>query len=281
MGNSYHELQQTTYNATVTHIKQITDHLAIHYYLPDEPMPKPEPGQYISMGLFNFENPTIALSEPKLIRRAYSLSYSFDNERSECLEVYLAKVPNGELTPKLFNLQVGDRLYITPKVFGHYTLPELSGNETLIFTSTGTGLAPHLSMLKASLNRCKRILLIDCVRYKADLGYYDLLKDIEKKHSHLSYIPIATRDDKDKRYIQDIFQNDILENEYDVSIDKQTTHVFACGNPKMIGIPKKDRESGVYLFPEETGLVEILIRKYGLEIHKTKLPGQIHFEKYW
>jgi hypothetical protein len=49
----------------------------------------------------------------------------------------------------------------------------------------------------------------------------------------------------------------------------------------MIGIPKEDRKTGALHFETEGGLVEILVEKYGLSIHKPRSPGQVHYEKYW
>ena len=95
------------------------------------------------------------------------------------------------------------------------------------------------------------------------------------------YRPLVTREGGDKRYIQDYFRNDTLIDEFGVSISAEHTHVFACGNPAMIGIPKEDRKTGALHFETAGGLVEILVEKYGLSIHKPRSPGQVHYEKYW
>lgn len=268
-------VQNQSYNATIHKIKYITKDLAIFYIKQDEELFQHLPGQYVSIGLYDER-----FDPPKLIKRPYSVSSSF-NDDEKYLELYIALVKDGAFTPLLFKQEVGNRIYVTPKIFGHYLLPPLEKDQTIIFASTGTGIAPHLSMLNDALKSCKQVILIDCVRYLVDLGYAEEIKRLESKHENLTYIPIATRENSSKRYIQDYFEQNILKSEYDIQIDPNSTLVFACGNPKMIGIPKRDRETGEYTFPEEKGLIEILMKKYSLRINKKNDPGQIFFEKYW
>ena len=152
---------------------------------------------------------------------------------------------------------------------------------TMILASTGTGVAPHMTMLEACVNTCKQVLMMECVRYGAELAYAEQIREFRKTHPNLVYISLVTREGGPKRYIQDYFRDGILEKEYGVTIRPENTHVFACGNPAMIGIPKKARKTGHLSYETPGGLVEILTARYGLSIHKARQPGQIHFEKYW
>ena len=66
------------------------------------------------------------------------------------------------------------------------------------------------------------------------------------------------------------------------ALDPATTHVYLCGNPKMIGVPVKDKETGERKYPEPTGVIEVLERRgFHADNAATKFKGNIHFEEYW
>ncbi len=263
------------YNATIAKITPIADGLSIFHLKPDEPIGGQLPGHYVSIGLFD-------KSRNKLVRRPYSLSQSLTSDPdSDLLELLVIRVPEGDLTPALFERVTGDRLFIRPKMLGTYLLPELDDDMTIIFASTGTGVSPHMTMLKACVDKCRQVVMMECVRYSAELAYASQIQAYAAERSNLLYLPLVTREGGAKRYIQEFFSEGILEQEHDIKIDAAHTHVFACGNPAMIGIPREDRKTGALSFNVKNGLVETLIQKYDLSIHKPRRPGEIHFEKYW
>ena len=266
---------EEVYNATIENITAVADGLSIFHLRPDEPISGRLPGHYVSIGL-------VDKNRNKLIRRPYSLSQSLASASgSDLLELLIIRVPEGELTPLLFERVAGERLYLRPKMLGSYLLPELHGDMTVILASTGTGVSPHMTMLEQCVNHCRQVVLMECVRYSAELAYSSQIQAYAADHPNLLYLPLVTREGGPKRYIQDLFNEDILEKEHGIKIDAARTHVYACGNPAMIGVPHEDRKSGALSFDTENGLVEILIQQYGLSIHKPRRPGQIHFEKYW
>ena len=64
--------------------------------------------------------------------------------------------------------------------------------------------------------------------------------------------------------------------------DTAATHVFLCGNPKMIGVPHRDRETGATSYPSPVGVIEVLEgRGFKADVAATKFKGNIHFEEYW
>ena len=264
-----------TYNATIERIETVADGLSIFFIRPDTPIPGRLPGHYVSIGL-------VGPDGKKLIRRPYSLSQSLGPAADpDLLELLIIRVPEGDLTPILFDQNEGDRLFVRPKMVGTYLLPKLDADMTLILASTGTGVAPHMTMLETCVNTCKQVVMIECVRYGAELAYAGQIREYQKTHPNLVYISLVTREGGTKRYIQDYFRDGILEKEHGVTIAPENTHVFACGNPAMIGIPKEDRKTGELSYQTSGGLVEILASQYDLAIHKARQPGQIHFEKYW
>lgn len=77
--------------------------------------------------------------------RAYSMvSGPYDDH----LEFYSIVVPGGEFTTELARLRVGDPLFIDKQNHGFLTLSRFSGGTDLWLLSTGTGIAPFLSMLR-------------------------------------------------------------------------------------------------------------------------------------
>ena len=66
------------------------------------------------------------------------------------------------------------------------------------------------------------------------------------------------------------------------SLDPAKTHVFLCGNPKMIGVPVKDPQTGRRSYPVPVGVIELLEKRgFQVDNHAAKIKGNIHFEEYW
>ena len=101
--------------------------------------------------------PRCALSEPeeppadpnKLIRRAYSIASS--SLSREYMDFYVALVTTGALTPRLFDLKIGDRIWLGPKITGMFTFDQVPADANVVMIATGTGLAPYMSMLSTHL----------------------------------------------------------------------------------------------------------------------------------
>ena len=261
------------YNAEITAIEKINTSLWVFEIKTDQAIDQVLSGQFLSIGLVNDD-------QTKLIKRAYSISDNIFFKHKNLFELYIVLVDGGELTPKLFTLNIGDRLFVKDKALGHYLFPDITDKNNVIFASTGTGIAPHLTMLNQAITNSKHVHLFDCVRFKKDLAYYNYLTELSNQQSNFTYIPLATREDKTKTYIQDFFSNEDLRHQNKITITDDT-HVFLCGNPKMIGIPKKDRDTDRYIFPEDLGLIQILMTNFNLSLSKGKVIGNIHFEKYW
>ena len=157
----------------------------------------------------------------------------------------------------------------------------------MVFLSTGTGEAPHNYMLWELLRRghTGRILSACCVRYKQDLGYLAVQEELMRRHANYVYLPLTTREAdsvKHKVYIQDLITSGQLEERLGQALDPQATHVFLCGNPKMIGVPNVDRATGNMEFPKPLGVVEILSqRHFQIDSPSQKMVGNIHYEEYW
>jgi ferredoxin--NADP+ reductase len=190
------------------------------------------------------------------------------------------------LTPRIFSLKEGDRIQLGERVTGHYTLEPVHPGDSVVFLSTGTGEAPHNYMLWDLLRKghTGKILSACCVRYSRDLGYLDTHARLMGRYPDYKYLPLTTREPGITRkvYIQDVITCGELEEQLGKPLDPATTHVFLCGNPKMIGVPQRDRDSGAVTYPQPPGVIEILeARGFKADIAATKFKGNIHFEEYW
>jgi ferredoxin--NADP+ reductase len=214
-------------------------------------------------------------------------------EKTDFLEFYIVLVRENldgrppALTPRLFMLNAGDRISIGEKITGHYTLESVKDGDNVVFLGTGTGEAPHNYMLWELLKREHKghILSASCVRFRKDLGYIGIHEELGRRFAHYKYLPLTTRETetvKHKVYIQDLISSGQLEDHLGASLDPATTHVFLCGNPKMIGVPIKDPKTGDRTYPSPTGVIELLEKRgFKVDNNAAKIKGNIHFEEYW
>lgn len=275
---------------------------------PDFQRPVHKPGQYCTLGMGYWEPRTPGCQEEiikpgedhKLIRRAYSLGSSvldeggalIDLAKTDWLEFYIVLVRESEkappaLTPRLFMLNEGDRVFVGEKIAGHFTLDYVKPGDTVLFLATGTGEAPHNYMLWELLRRghTGRILSACCVRFRRDLAYLDIHNELMKRYPNYIYLSLTTREAETvghKVYIQDLITSGQLEEKLGEKLDAARMHVYLCGNPKMIGVPTTDKATGRFIYPEPTGVVQILHeRGFQMDQPSIKLKGNVHFEEYW
>ncbi len=302
------ELRAKRYNGTVVHLHRVHSDLLVMRVKPDFPRPPHLPGQYCALGLGNWE-PRVEGCQAeclkpeeltRLVRRSYSISCSIYSEpgklrdlsQDDWLEFYIVLVrenPDGRvpaLTPRLFALKEGDRLNIGEKIVGNFTAESVKPGDTVLFFGTGTGEAPHNYMLWELLRRghTGRILSACCVRYTRDLGYLATHEALMKQFPNYTYLPLATREPGQARkvYIQDLITSGELEAQLGERLDPARTHVFLCGNPKMIGVPVKDKATGERRYPEPTGVIELLEKRgFQADNAAAKSKGNVHFEEYW
>jgi ferredoxin--NADP+ reductase len=304
------ELRRKRYNATVVGLKKVHSDLMMLRVRPDFKLPVHKPGQYSTLGLGYWEarhpgcqDQVLAPEdEGKIARRSYSISCPIlddqgrllDQEAAGWLEFYIVLVRETEdprkpplLTPRLFLLREGDRLILGEKIAGHFTLDPVKPGDAVVFLSTGTGEAPHNYMLWDLLRRGHTgcILAACCVRYRRDLGYLATHEELMRRYPNYVYLPMTTREAdtvKHKVYIQDLITSGQLEDRLGQPLDPARTHVYLCGNPKMIGVPVKDRETGQQVYPQPTGVVEILTKRgFQIDLPAQKIQGNVHFEEYW
>ncbi len=264
------------YNAALVGREEINPQLLVLRVQPDAPLFDFTPGQFAVLGLLGREArvPEAAGEEPppepdKLIRRAYSIASASVERRY--LEFYLTLITSGQLTPRLFALKHGDRLFLGPKATGVFTLDRVSPGKAVILVATGTGLAPYLSMLRTMLvhETQRRFVVLHGARYSWDLGYRAELESLARLRPNFTYLPSITRPDEDARFlghtgrIQTLIESGVIERESGVPLDPTQADAFLCGNPDMVTT------------------VKALLAEKGFKPDHGKEIGTIHVEEYW
>ncbi|MBX7249998.1 MAG: ferredoxin--NADP reductase [Caulobacteraceae bacterium] len=149
-------------------------------------------GEFVMIGL---------PSEGKPVMRAYSIASPAWAEELEFLSI---KVPDGPLTSRLQLIQPGDPVLMGRKTTGTLVLDALKGGRRLFLISTGTGLAPFLSVARDpdAYERFEQIVVIHTVRQVAELAYRELFERQifedpligEMAAGRLVYLPSVTRE---------------------------------------------------------------------------------------
>ena len=225
----------------------------------------------------------LAAADPnRMIRRAYCIVS--ESRAEEYLEFYVTLVMSGELTPRLLNLNTGDRLYVGPKAVGIFTLARATGKHILM-VGTGTGLAPYMSMLRAELamridgrlgvralvqcNGSRHFVMVHGARYSWDLGYRTELTGLARHCGNFHYLPVITRPQEDATwrgrsgYLQNVIASRVIEQETGLAVTPENFDIFLCGNPGMI--------ETVIGWAEARGFT----RSRGRNV------GTLHVEEYW
>lgn len=280
------------YNAKVVEKELIHDTLGIFRIAFEGEGPKKdfEPGQFTNLALLPppeviaAEEAELAAKEAagekvrrrpgrvRMVRRAYSIASAPSEKR--WLEFYIVEVDEGALTPSIFNLNVGDRLFMDTKIKGHFTLKGVPDGKNLVTVATGTGLAPFLSMYqqyKDTPGRFNKFVFIHGVRYEEDLGYREMLTQLSKDDPRVVYIPTVTRAPDESSFdgyrgrVTTLFSDGAYEKAAGQPLNSETDHIFLCGNPAMIDQLEKElveRDGFVVKTPREK-------------------DGNLHFERYW
>lgn len=137
----------------------------------------------------------------KPVMRAYSIASPSWAEELEFLSI---KVPGGPLTGRLQAVRPGDQLYLGRKPTGTLVLDALLGGRRLFLLSTGTGLAPFLSIARDPdvYERFNQVVIVHGVRRVDDLAWRDMLTAQLAEDPLVSdqallqfhYIPCVTRE---------------------------------------------------------------------------------------
>lgn len=196
--------------------------------------------------------------------------YSLVNPPHEpLLEIFFNTVPDGPLSNRLAALDVGDRILLTDAANGLLTLREVPEQaRDLWMLATGTGVGPFLSMVQTDepWERFERVILGYSVRYASNLGYRQLISDLQERHPDtFRFLPLVTGERIEgalTRRIPATIEDGEFEHVANTKLDAARSHVMLCGHSDMI-----------------LDAVRILESR-GLKRHRRRDPGQISTEKY-
>ncbi|CAM2138383.1 Ferredoxin--NADP reductase [Pararobbsia alpina] len=196
---------------------------------------------------FRFENGQFTMVglevDGKPLLRAYSLASANYEENLEFLSI---KVPDGPLTSRLQHLKEGDKVLIGKKPVGTLVVDNLLPGKNLWLLSTGTGLAPFMSVIKDPevYERYERVILTHTCRFVDELAYKEFITDHLPQHEHLgdlireklTYYPTVTRESFQTRgRITDLIQTGkVFEDLGLPPFSLEDDRMMLCGSPHML-----------------------------------------------
>ena len=179
----------------------------------------------------------------KPLLRAYSIVSPNYEEHLEFLSI---KVPDGPLTSRLQHIKVGDTIIVGRKPTGTLLIDYLLPGKRLYLLSTGTGLAPFMSIVRdpETYEKFEQVILVHGVRQVDELAYHELLVDHLPKHEFLGelvtdklrYYPTVTREPyRNMGRITQLIETGKLFADLGVpALDREQDRVMICGSPGML-----------------------------------------------
>jgi ferredoxin--NADP+ reductase len=179
----------------------------------------------------------------KPLLRAYSIVSANYEEHLEFLSI---KVPDGPLTSRLQHIQVGDSIIVGRKPTGTLVVDYLLPGKRLYLLSTGTGLAPFMSIVRDpdTYDKFEQVILVHGVRQVDELAYHDVLVEHLPNHeflgdlvtSKLRYYPTVTRQAyRNMGRVTELIENGKLAADLQVpALDPAHDRVMICGSPAML-----------------------------------------------
>lgn len=210
-----------------------------------------KPGQYCTIGAGGIERP-------------YSIVSSPDEQEIE-LFIELVPLPDGNLTPILHKMGVGETVTLRPRPKGIFVLQPKYRNHVLVGTVTGT--VPYVSMLRKFLadpswpedqgvpRSEHRFYVLEGASFVHELGYDVELGRMADEHDFIEFMPSISRPDDPTNKgwtgatgrINTIVEDYVAER----GLIPAETCIYACGHPQMIEDVRKRFEGTDFHFIEE------------------------------
>jgi ferredoxin--NADP+ reductase len=211
----------------------------------------------------------------KPLLRAYSVVSANYEEHLEFLSI---KVPNGPLTSRLQHIQVGDTILVGKKPTGTLLIDYLLPGKRLYLISTGTGLAPFMSVIRDpdTYEKFQEVILIHGVREVAELAYHDYITQELPRHEilgemvskQLKYYPTVTREPfRNQGRTPDLIESGKLFTDLGVPpLNPLEDRVMLCGSPEMLAslktlLEKRDFEEGSTTRPGDFVIERAFVEK--------------------
>ncbi|MEK6805217.1 MAG: ferredoxin--NADP reductase [Pseudomonadota bacterium] len=210
-------------------------------------------GQFVMLGLE---------VEGRPLLRAYSIASA---NYEDTLEFFSIKVPNGPLTSRLQHLKAGDPILVSRKPTGTLLLDDLKPAKNLYMLSTGTGLAPFLSLIRDpdTYERFEKVVLVHGVRQINDLAYHDYITRQLPEHEFLGesvrqkliYYPTVTREPfrNQGRLTQLLESGQLATNVGLPALNPEHDRFMICGSPGMLEDSSKLLDSRGFIISPHIG----------------------------
>ncbi len=179
----------------------------------------------------------------KPLLRAYSIVSANYEEHLEFLSI---KVADGPLTSRLQHIQVGDSIIVGRKPTGTLLIDYLLPGKRLYLLSTGTGLAPFMSVIRdpATYEAFEQVVLVHGVRQADELAYHDLVVEHLPQHEFLGemvskqllYYPTVTRESyRTMGRVTDLIESGKMFEDLKLpALDVTHDRMMICGSPHML-----------------------------------------------
>jgi ferredoxin--NADP+ reductase len=193
-----------------------------------------ENGQFVMVGIEVDRRPLL---------RAYSIASANHEDHLKFLSI---KVPEGPLTSRLQHVRPGDPILISQKPTGTLLLRDLKPGKRLYLLSTGTGVAPFMSIVKDPevYERFSSVVLVHGVRWAretavvahfiAELREHEILGELMRDKLH--YHPTVTREPHANRgRLTTLIESGRLARRLKLpQLDPREDRVMVCGSPAML-----------------------------------------------
>ncbi len=238
-----------SFNAKLLKKVLVAPGLAIFRIAPVErELPPFTPGQFALLGLPGsaprdpFADVEAAPPPPEeLLKRTFSVASS--SRQKEYLEFYITMVRSGQLTPRLFALKEGDPLFLSPRCYGLFTIDKAPPDHHLVFVATGTGLAPHMSMIRSEIS-CggeRKVAILHGAYHSWELGYRDELASMSHRCENIAYLPVISNEDGADTtwngpvgFVQKLWKDRSIERVWGFAPTPDTCDIFIAGHPRMV-----------------------------------------------
>lgn len=213
-------------SAEISVRRDLTPDLWTFRVRPAEPL-RFAPGQYVALGI---------PAGGRMIERPYSICSAPHEDE---LEFFVELVPNGAMTPLLYELQPGTPIYLRRAAKGRFVLDGESGKKNHLMVASVTGVAPFVSMARhLALHPFPdvRVLILHSASTPAELGFSEELAAATREVAWLEYVRTVSRPwlfpawEGERGRAEDV----VRKYADAAGFRPEDTTVYACGHPQMI-----------------------------------------------
>lgn len=217
--------------ATIVSRRDLAADLWVLRLLPEVALPF-RPGQYVTVGM---------QLNGRIVERPYSI---VSDPADETIELFIERVPDGELSAPLFDLGEGAELIVRRRCKGLFLKEAPVEGQPHLLAATVTGIAPFVSIVRTLKRRADSgewtpdhpVTVIQSASRASELGYADELNDLASRLDWLTYVPTVSRPWENPEWTGETGRaEDVLRKYADAAgIRPGLGVVFLCGHPEMI-----------------------------------------------